>query len=143
MQLSPYSLTYFNINLISILQIESSSQEHLQLGSQVGRKKIKMINFLDKTVDANQCDQTTRLLLLYLAVYNHENYPNSIINLPNRFKNLPSTKQSLYQLPKPSKILPNSRNFAESGHTDANVALNVSLKCAQSGQKATCQQTNS
>ena len=50
-------------------------------------------------------------LIQYLAVYNNDNLPNSIIIGPGRFKILPSTKATLQKLPK-------RRNFTKSGHTD-------------------------
>ena len=33
-----------------------------------------------------QWDQMTKLFVQYLAIYNHENLPNSILNLPKKLK---------------------------------------------------------
>ena len=41
----------------------------------------KILHFENVGPDV-QCDQTSRLLLPYLAIYNNENYPNSIRHLP-------------------------------------------------------------
>ena len=79
------------------------------------------------TVDEDQCDQMDILFIQYLAVYNNENLPNSIIIGPSRFKILPSTKLTLQKLPKNWNFWPKWRNFVKSGHTDED-------KCFKTGQ---------
>ena len=61
--------------------------------------------------DDDQCDQTARLFDKYLAVFNKENLPNLILNLPN-------TKWTYSKWPKFINVVLETWNFAKSGHTD-------------------------
>ena len=42
-----------------------------------------------------QCDQMDALFIQYLAIFNNDDWPKSIIIGPSRFKILPSTKLTL------------------------------------------------
>ena len=63
------------------------------------------------------------ITLLYLAIYNNENFPNRIIFWQNMFTNLPGTKLTFKILPKTLYILPKWRNFAKSGRAGHDRAL--------------------
>ena len=60
--------------------------------------------------DDDQCDQTARLFDKYLAVFNKENLPNLILNLPN-------TKWTYSKWPKFINVVLEWRKFSKYGHT--------------------------
>ena len=68
-----------------------------------------------------------RIFIQYFAIYNNENLPNCILNLPKLAQNNAKFTWTLSKWPKLYNGVPKWRNFAQSGHTTEKAEEDVKL----------------